>query len=138
LFDLFPGMGAYTFLTRRVPAAKAERMMLDARIYSAGELLEMGVVDYVVPKGEGLMAAQDLIRRNQRISNALRAMITVRQACRPVSLEELLSVTTQWVDAAMRLNDRALRTMERLIRAQQRRAESQLQLHRAQPAFAVQ
>jgi DSF synthase len=98
----------------------------------------MGVVDYVVPKGEGLMAAQDLIRRNQRISNALRAMNTVRQSCRPVSLEELLSVTTQWVDAAMRLNDRALRTMERLIRAQQRRAESQLQLHRAQPAFAVQ
>jgi DSF synthase len=138
LFDLFPGMGAYTFLTRRVPAARAERMMLDARIYSAAELLEMGVVDYVVPKGEGLMAAQDLIRRNQRISNALRAMNTVRQACRPVSLEELLSVTTQWVDAAMRLNDRALRTMERLIRAQQRRAESQLQLHRAQPAFAVQ
>ena len=28
----------------------------------------------------------------------------------------------QWVDAAMRLNDRGLKTMERLVRAQQRRA----------------
>lgn len=122
LFDLFPGMGAYTFLTRRVTAAQAERMMLDARIYPAEELLKMGVVDYVVPRGEGQQAARDLIRKHQRISNALRSMNVVRQACQPVSLEQLLAVTTEWVEAAMRLNERALKTMERLIRAQQRRA----------------
>ena len=33
LFDLFPGMGAYTFRTRRVTPSVAERMMLDARVY---------------------------------------------------------------------------------------------------------
>lgn len=122
LFDLFPGMGAYTFLTRRIAPAQAERMMLNARVYPVEELLRMGVIDQVVPRGEGLQAAADLIKRHQRMSNALRAMNSVRQACRPVSLEELLSVTTQWVDAAMRLNDRGLKTMERLVRAQQRRA----------------
>jgi DSF synthase len=137
LFDLFPGMGAYTFLTRRVPPAKAEQMMLNAKIYPAEELLEMGVVDYVVPKGEGLIAARELIRKHQRIGNALRSMNAVRQACRPVSLEELLAVTTQWVDAAMRLNDRGLRTMERLIRAQQRRAESATTLTAPTPVLAV-
>lgn len=124
LFDLFPGMGAYTFLTRRVSPTQAERMMLDGKVYSVEELLTLGVVDLVVPKGEGMQAARDLIKRHQRMGNALRAMNTVRQACQPISLDELLSVTTEWVDAAMRLNDRGLRTMERLIRAQQRRAES--------------
>ena len=84
----------------------------------------MGVVDQVVPRGEGVQAARELIRRHKRIGNALRSMNTVRQACRPVSLEELISVTSEWVDAAMRLNDGALRTMERLIRAQQRRADT--------------
>ncbi|WP_408949965.1 crotonase/enoyl-CoA hydratase family protein [Lysobacter sp. Hz 25] len=122
LFDLFPGMGAYTFLTRRVTPVQAERMMLNARVYPVEELLRMGVVDQVVPRGYGLQAASELIKRNQRMGNALRAMNTVRQACRPVSLDELLSVTTEWVDAAMRLNDRGLKTMERLVRAQQRRA----------------
>ncbi|MBN7136823.1 hypothetical protein A7A76_18935 [Lysobacter enzymogenes] len=124
LFDLFPGMGAYTFLTRRVAPVVAERMMLDARVYPVEELLRMGVVDMVVPRGQGRQAARELIRRNQRIGNALRAMNTVRQACNPVTLDELLKVTHEWVDAAMRLNDRGLKTMERLVRAQQRRAQA--------------
>jgi DSF synthase len=124
MFDLFPGMGAYTFLTRRVSPAQAERMMLDARVYPVEELHRMGIVDMVVPKGDGLMAARETVKRHQRMGNALRAMNTVRHACQPVTLDELLAVTTEWVDAAMRLNDRGLRTMERLIRAQQRRAES--------------
>jgi len=124
LFDLFPGMGAYTFLSRRVPPRQAERMMLDARVYPVEELLQMGVVDQVVPKGEGLAAARELLRKHGRIGNALRSLNAVRKACNPVSLEELLAVTTEWVDAAMRLSDRGLNTMERLIRAQQRRAEN--------------
>lgn len=82
----------------------------------------MGVVDYVVGRGEGLQAASDLIRKRERIGNALRSMNSVRAACSPVSLEQLLSVTTQWVEAAMRLDGRGLRTMDRLVRAQARRA----------------
>ena len=123
LFDLFPGMGAYTFLTRRVTPIQAERMMLDGRVYSAEELRDMGIVDIVVPKGEGLQAARDLIKRHQRMGNSLRAMNSVRQACAPVTLDELLEVTTEWVDAAMRLGDRGLKTMERLVRAQHRRID---------------
>lgn len=137
LFDLFPGMGAYTFLTRRVTAAQAERMMLDGRVYPVEELHAMGIVDEVVPKGEGLLAARNRVRRNQRIGNALRSMNVVRQACKPVSLEELLAVTTEWVDAAMRLDERGLRTMERLIRAQQRRAETHVTDEVQQPGQAA-
>lgn len=127
VFDLFPGMGAYTFLTRRIAPVQAERMMLDGRVYPVEELLKMGVIDMVVPKGEGMQAASALVKRHQRMGNALRSMNAVRHACQPVSLDELLSVTTEWVDAAMRLNGNGLKTMERLIRAQQRRAESHSQ-----------
>lgn len=135
LFDLFPGMGAYTFLTRRVTPIQAERMMLDGRVYPVEELLKLGIVDMVVPRGEGLQAARTMVKRHQRMGNALRSMNAVRQACRPVSLDELLCVTDEWVDAAMRLNGNGLRTMERLIRAQQRRAESNPQSAPI-PAFA--
>ena len=121
LFDLFPGMGAYTFLSRRVTPAQAERMMLDGNIYSSEDLYRMGVVDMLVPRGEGLQAARELVRRRRRMGNALRSLNTVRATCNPVSLDELMSVTATWVDAAMRLSERGLQNMERLVRAQKRR-----------------
>lgn len=121
LFDLFPGMGAYTFLSRRVTPIQAERMMLDGNVYSAEELHRMGVVDLLVPRGEGLVAARELVRRRRRMSNSLRAMNAVRATVAPVSLDELTRVTQTWVDAAMRLGDKGLATMERLVRAQKRR-----------------
>ena len=58
LFDLFPGMGAYSFLRRRVSSSQAQQMMLDGRVYSSDELHKMGVVDILVPKGEGVAAVR--------------------------------------------------------------------------------
>ena len=51
LFGLFPGMGAYSFLCKRVSPQVAERIILDGNIYTSDELYKMGVVDVLVPKG---------------------------------------------------------------------------------------
>ena len=48
LFNLFPGMGAYSLLSRRVGMKGAEKMILSARLYTAEELHELGVVDLLV------------------------------------------------------------------------------------------
>ena len=125
LFDLFPGMGAYSFLCRRVSPAQAERMMLDGKVYSSEELHALGVVDVLVPRGDGVAAVQDVIRRNQRIGHARLAMNRVQAACHPVNFEELMNITEIWVDTAMQLGDKSLRTMERLVRAQLRRPQTQ-------------
>ena len=121
LFDLFPGMGAYSFLCKRVAPKKAEEMMLDGAIYSVEELHELGIVDILVPRGEGVQAVHEFIRRNQRISHARAAMNRVREIAQPVNLIELMQVTEIWVDTAMQLGEKSLRTMERLVRAQEKR-----------------
>ena len=121
LFDLFPGMGAYSFLCQRVSPKFAEEMMLNGTVYSSDELHKIGIVDVLVPKGEGIAAVHQVIRRNHRISHARAAMDRVREICRPVSLHELMQVTEAWVDTAMQLGDKSLRTMERLVRAQEKR-----------------
>jgi DSF synthase len=121
LFDLFPGMGAYSFLCQRVSPRFAEEMMLNGTIYSSDELHRLGLIDVLVPKGEGVQAVHDLIRRNQRIPHARTAMNRVRQIRNPVTLTELMQVTEIWVDTAMQLGEKSLRTMERLVRAQQKR-----------------
>ena len=121
LFDLFPGMGAYSFLCQRVSPRFAEEMMLNGTIYSSDELHKLGVVDVLVPKGEGVQAVHDVVRRNQRTAHARTAMNRVRQIRNPVTLAELMQVTEIWVDTAMQLGEKQLRTMERLVRAQQKR-----------------
>ena len=82
LFDLFPGMGAYSFLCQRVSPKFAEEMMLNGTIYSSEELHKIGIVDVLVPKGEGIAAVHQVIRRNHRISHARAAMDRVREICR--------------------------------------------------------
>jgi DSF synthase len=121
LFNLFPGMGAYSLLCRRLDGARAQKLMLSGRIYSADELEAMGLVDLVVEPGEGPDAVRDYLERNRRRHDTLCALSRVRQHCQPVSYEELIAVTGLWVETALRLDDADLRRMEHLVRAQQRR-----------------
>ena len=120
LFGLFPGMGAYSFLCRRVSPHLAEKIILDGRV-SAEEMHAMGVVDVLV-KGEGRAAVEELIRQQQRTPQSYLAMNAARSIAQPVSYDELLEITKVWVDSALALGDRSLRTMDRLIKAQTRRA----------------
>lgn len=115
LFNLFPGMGAYSLLSRRIGPVRAEQMILSGRLYTAEELHELGVVDILAEKGEGELALADYIRRAERAANGYRAMREVKDACNPVTYQELLEITTIWVEAALRLEDRDLRMMERLV-----------------------
>ena len=82
----------------------------------------MGIVDVVVPKGEGEAAVQEIIRQQQRAPHAHLAMNAVRTIAQPVGYDELMGITEVWVDTALALGDRSLRTMDRIVRAQSRRA----------------
>lgn len=122
LFDLFPGMGAYSFLCERVCPRTAEKLMLDGRVHSAEELHKLGLVDVLAPRGEGVRAVHEVIRNNRRIPHACSAMHAVTRARPAVGLEELMRITEIWVDTALRLGEKSLRTMERLVKAQDKRA----------------
>src|SRR5215831_11354840 len=122
LFNLFPGMGAYSLLARRVGTKHAEEMILSGRVYTAEEMHEIGVVDVLAEDGAGNAAVYDYVRRNERRSNGLQALLNCRQHLHPVSYEELRNITDVWVDAAMRLEEKDLKLMSRLARSQVRRA----------------
>ncbi len=53
VFGLFPGMGAFSFLARRVAPALAKRIIVSGKVYTAEELYQLGIVDQVVADGEG-------------------------------------------------------------------------------------
>ncbi|MDZ7735769.1 MAG: crotonase/enoyl-CoA hydratase family protein [Gammaproteobacteria bacterium] len=125
LFNLFPGMGAYQFLSRRLPVIEAERMIMSGKLYEAEELHDMGIVDVLAEPGEGEAAVYEFVRRNRRHHNTQLAMQKVRQLHKPVSYHELMRICHLWVDAAMHLDAHDFKVMERLLNAQYRMVSSE-------------
>jgi DSF synthase len=121
LFNLFPGMGAYSFLARRINASTAEKLMLSGRIYSAPELHEMGVVDRIAEAGRGTEEVYKYFDDHSASFASRRAIFQSRHIVNPLSREELIEITDLWVEAALTLAPNDLRKMERLASAQNRR-----------------
>ena len=120
LFNLFPGMGAYSLLARRLDPARAERIIKSGAVYSAAEVHEMGIVDVLAEDGDGEKAVRECIANQARRRNAYQSLFRVRQRYQPIPYEELEDIANVWVDAALSLAPRDIRILERLVRAQDR------------------
>ena len=124
LFNLFPGMGAYSLLSRKIGTVQAERMILSGALYSAEQLHEMGIVDVLVEEGQGEQAVLDYIHKQDRADNGYQAFRRAKQYCNPITYDELENITMAWVDAALRLDDKNLRMMQRLVSRQTARSHA--------------
>jgi DSF synthase len=124
LFNMFPGMGAYSFLARRLDPTRVEKMILGGRIYSARELHEMGLIDLLFDGSNGVDEVYSFIKKLNKNQNTRKAILEIRNKVNPVTFEEMLDIGEIWVDAAMSLKDRELRTMERLMRSQDKIAKT--------------
>lgn len=118
LFNLFPGMGAYSFLDRKIGQKGAEELIASGKVYSAEEMQALGVVDAVAEDGQGEAEVAALIKRRARSRNGLAALAATRRRVHSIKFEELLDVVQIWVDAALRINLRDLKLMQRLVSRQ--------------------
>ena len=118
LFNLFPGMGAYSLLSRKVGAAAAEKMILSGKLYNSEELYEMGVIDILAEPGDGELELYKYIKAAKRSPNSYRAMSKIKDICNPVSYQELVDIANVWADSALNLTNKDLRMMERLVNRQ--------------------
>ncbi len=128
LFNLFPGMGATSFLNRKIGAVAAERLIMSGRLYSAEELHAMGVVDVVAEDGEGEVAVRRLIAESSRKHNAHLAIYRALRRANPVTFAELSDIVDIWIDAALAVGEFDLRKMQRLAAAQERRIQATPQM----------
>lgn len=118
LFNMFPGMGAYSIISRRLGDAAAERLILSGKSYSAAEMHDMGLVHEVCAEGEGEMAVRKFIKRNRRMRNGFQAVQNVRRRCSTLDYQELRDIVGIWVDTAMNITRRDLQLMRKLVNAQ--------------------
>jgi len=118
MFNLFPGMGAYNLLARRIGSALAERIILSGRTYSAEELYNMGVIDVLAEDGEGVYATEKYLHSHNQSHNTIRSIKRIRQIVHPVTRQHLFDIVDIWVEAAMDLSKKDLAKMERLLHLQ--------------------
>ncbi|MBK6659529.1 MAG: enoyl-CoA hydratase/isomerase family protein [Proteobacteria bacterium] len=119
LFGLFPGMGAYTLLRRRVDCATAEKIILGAKNYSAEELHTMGIVDVLCEQGEGEHAVYSYISRQAHRPGVLAFRRALNRA-RAIDRKELYAIADEWVDTAMNLPHENLKRIDRLVAGQRK------------------
>lgn len=123
LFNLFPGMGAFSFLSRKIGRRAAEEVITSGTIYSARQLYDMGVIDVLTPDGTGRAAVEGYIRKHSKSRSGRQGFERARNEIAPVTEQELIRVVEIWADTALKLQERDLKVMDRLIRAQARTAE---------------
>lgn len=125
LFNLFPGMGAYSFLSRKLGSALAKRLIFSGELYSAEEMHDLGIVDILAEPGTARDVLRHYTKKHSRRLMTESALRAVDHRCQPVTLDELIEVTDIWVDRAMTLAPLDLRKMERLAATQRRLTDTQ-------------
>lgn len=118
LFNLFPGMGAYSFLERKIGKRAAEDLISSGKLYSADAMLAMGVVDMVVDQGRGESEVAGFIKSRSRSRNGMAGIAAARRRVHKLDYEELADVVEIWVDTALNLRSRDLKLMQRLVTRQ--------------------
>ena len=119
LFGLFPGMGAYTLLRRRVDCATAEKIILSAKNYTAEELAKLGIVDVLCEPGEGEHAVYSYISRQAHRPGVLAFRRALNRA-RVIDRKELYAIADEWVETALNLPHENLKRIDRLVAGQRK------------------
>lgn len=115
LFNLFPGMGACSFLERRVGRRTTEALLASGKTYSADDMLALGVIDQVIDSGTGIAEVSALTRRLERSRNGLQGLAAARRRVHRVTFDELADIVDLWADCALRLSARDRKLMQRLV-----------------------
>ena len=126
MFNMFPGMGAYQLLTRRLTPVQAERLIQSGRTYTAENLYDMGVIDIVAEDGQGEAAVYSYIRRHSKQAHGEAGLRRLVQQSTPIDYDDLRKSVEIWVETALGLSDSDLRHMDYLIRAQRKNQIQQL------------
>jgi DSF synthase len=125
-FNLFPGMGAFTILARKLKSVdKATQMIMSNHCYSAEELHGMGLVATLAEPGEGESATRAWIREHRRVKNGLKGMleakrITERYMAHSISREEVDAIGDAWAKTALQISEADLKLMNRFVVGQTR------------------
>ena len=124
MFNMFPGMGAFTLLKRRISMKDARKLIMSAKTYSAADLYDMGVIDNVVAPEELEGAVFQHIRDQQHMYGGLNAFQQAINSNNLAEYEEMTTLLSAWVKQAFNLDERDLRKLKQFNKLQNKKYSS--------------
>ena len=125
-FNLFPGMGAYSLLSRKLSAVDANTIIKSGRIYKARYLQSLGLIEELPEKGTAIVVLHDFMKKITERFNFEFHHIQCKKKIAPLTKEELLKITDLWVEACMKVSTFDLRKMEIIGNVQSRRVKVEI------------
>ncbi|AUC17044.1 hypothetical protein BTO06_07220 [Tenacibaculum sp. SZ-18] len=123
-FNLFPGMGAYSFLFRKLNFKTASDVLYNGDIYDASQMKELGLVNQIFKNNRGIDRLVEYI--NKTSYNFIYNHHKCLKRVFPLQKSELIDITDIWVDACLNLDNKSLRRMELIINAQNRKLKQKV------------
>ncbi len=121
-FNLFPGVGGYSFLSRMVGIKKAEEIIYNGNIMDISQLQRLHIVDSVAADDETIIqATKRLIRQEQKHFKSNVTLLQARQIYAGVDKAELWKIANLWMDLIFSLDEQSIRAIQRLVNAQNRK-----------------
>jgi len=116
LFNLFPGMGAYSFIRRKVTLQRtATELISGGQVFSAQAMLDLELIDRLTDDGSGEKEVTAMMRQSGPTQEL---MFKVRRRASGLDRSELRDIVELWADTAMRISERDLRLMQVLVKRQ--------------------
>lgn len=121
-FNLFPGMGAYSLLQRKLSPFDADFLLKNDGVFKAHNLQGLGLIETVFENvNSGKETLQNFIKTLTNNYVYEYHHLKCKKALYNISKQELLNITNIWVDACKQISDFDLRKMEILANAQSRK-----------------
>jgi DSF synthase len=120
-FNLFPGMGAYSLVTRKADSRLAEQLISTGESHTAEWYAQKGLVDGLFDQGDAYISTRTFIDVIRPKLNGIRAMLRTRRRVLPTPRAELMEITEDWANAAFSLEEKDIAYMERLVMLQNKR-----------------
>ena len=114
-FGSFPGMGAYSILTRKLGFAKADEFIAAGKSYSAQELKELKLIDGIIDY-ENVEELSQILQPFLDEYNA----DTLKQLYHRIPKEELIAGTDMWVEQMLSLSNNDTKKIFRIFNLQKR------------------
>ena len=119
-FNLFPGMGAYSLLQRKLTYLETEEILTNDKVMSSNFLQKKGLITQLDSEKNNDEVIMRFINECLKGFNFELFHQKSMKSVNHISLKELTNITNIWVDATKGVSNQDIRKMEAFSKAQSR------------------